>query len=124
MPSRRIPAPGAEEENLQEEKHTIVHLIARVRIICSHPEEQQQRNWDHKELQTLRLLNVAPEGLLVNLIPTRGEAGRWWPVGAHVIEVSRELHLPGLLAERLPDDRGLLRTASHGHISTVMELIP
>lgn len=45
-------------------------------------------------------------------------------VGAHVVEVSRELHLFGFLAERLPDSCCFLWTAGHRNIRTVMELIP
>lgn len=45
-------------------------------------------------------------------------------VGAHVIKVSGELHFLRLLAERLPDSCRFLGTASHRHVSAVMELIP
>lgn len=46
------------------------------------------------------------------------------PVGAHVVEVSGELHLFGLLSQRLPDSCRLVRTAGHGHVGAVVELVP
>lgn len=36
---QKVPAPGAEEPNLQEGKHTRAHLTARMRVASSHPDE-------------------------------------------------------------------------------------
>lgn len=117
MPTRSISAPGEQRPKTPGRKLNKCTSY-------SHPKQQQQRKWHHKEMEAMQPLGEPPERLLVNFIPTRVDAWWWWPVGAHVVEVSRELHLSGFLAERLPDHRRFLWTASHRHVSTVMELVP
>lgn len=95
-----------------------------MRVASSHPDEQQQGQRDQQDLLPPRLLGAPPERLLVDPAGTGGGAGGRRAVGAHVVEVPGELHLPGLLAEGLPDHRGLLGAARHGHVSAVVELIP
>lgn len=76
------------------------------------------------------MICASSEGLLVGVLLVQGGAGGDGvgrvevAVGAHVVEVSRELHLLGLLTEGLPDGRRLLRTAGHRHVGAVVEGVP
>ena len=74
-----------------------------------------------------RRVGVCCERLLIGVFSVgRGVSDDLWlvAVGAHVIEVSGELHLLGLLAERLPDGRRLHGASCHRQVGTVVELIP
>lgn len=123
--SRRTKPPGRKTHvHVYIYIYTRAHLTARMPVAPSHPDEQQQGKQDQQDLQPPRLLGTPPERLLVDPAGTGGGAGGRWAVGAHVVEIPGELHLPGLLAEGLPDHRGLLGTARHCHVSAVMELIP
>lgn len=67
------------------------------------------------------LVGLVGGGALGRRHSAGGEGGA---AGTHVVEVSRELRLPGLLPQRLPNGRGLAGTAGQSGVGTDMERIP
>lgn len=92
-------------------------------------QQEQQRSEQHASVAAARgLVGASSQRLLADvlLVGRRSVRGRRVaaPVGAHVVEVSGELHLFGFLAQRLPDGRRFVRTAGHRRVGTVVELVP
>lgn len=136
----RNPLPPAEQRKklwihgLVKEKKKYTKFIFIYRSLVPsgllNPQQQQQRRQQQEEEDDCRMSCASSEGLLVDVLLVQGAAGGGGAcgvqvaVGAHVVEVSRELHLLGLLPERLPDGRRLLRTAGHRRVGAVMEGVP
>lgn len=77
------------------------------------------------------LVRLSLQGLLVGLVGgwralgRRHGAGReGGAAGTHVVQVSRELRLPGLLPQRFPNSRCFTGAALQGRAGTDVERVP
>lgn len=95
------------------------------------PQEGEQRRDQQRDGGRAAPLRPTLQGLLVGLVgggralrSGRSAGGEGGAAGAHGVQVPRELRLPGLLSQGLPDGCRLPGTTGQGRVGADMKLVP